>query len=332
MLAILLRHVSKLHAPWTVARSHEIVPRLAPSGLTDSVQVFAAIDNYVRQEMRAVRAPGAAIAIVHGDHIVHARGFGQADPSGKVITRDTPFILGSMTKSFTALAIMQLVEAGRLALDDPVQGYLPWFHVRDRKASARITIRHLLNQTSGLPKSAGLLLIKGASATTQRDQTRLLARARLHHPPGEGFEYSNANYWLLGLVIERVTGGPYDSYIRREIFAPLGMLRSFTSESEARAHGLAQGYRVWFGFPRSQAMPYYARELSVGYLISTVDDMGRYLIAQLNGGRVDGHPILSVQGVQLMHTPPDESPYAMGWLADEVAGVPILWHTGAVAN
>ena len=113
MLAILLRHVSKLHAPWTVARSHEIVPRLAPSGLTDSVQVFAAIDNYVRQEMRAVRAPGAAIAIVHGDHIVHARGFGQADPSGKVITRDTPFILGSMTKSFTALAIMQLVEAGR---------------------------------------------------------------------------------------------------------------------------------------------------------------------------------------------------------------------------
>src|SRR5204862_5696149 len=129
-------------------------------------------------------------------------------------------------------AVTQLAVAKRLALDDPVQRYVPWFHVRDREASARITIPQLLNQTSGLPKSAGLLLSKGASAPTQRDQTRLLARARLHHPPGEGFEYSNANYWLLGFVVERVAGEPYETYVQREIFARLGMTRSFTSESE----------------------------------------------------------------------------------------------------
>ena len=332
MLSILLRHVSRLHAPWVVERSREPLLVQLRSGLSDTSQVFGAIDRYLLHEMTAVRAPGAAIVIVKGDRIVHARGFGRADPSGGPITPITPFILGSMTKSFTALAVMQLAESGRLTLDDPVQRYLPWFHVRDRSASARITIRHLLNQTSGLPKSAGLQLIRGANATTQRDEMRLFERVRLHYEPGEGFEYSNANYWLLGLIVERAAGEPFDAYVRRRIFAPLQMQRSFTSESEARAHGLAQGYRVWFGFPRAQAMPYYARELSVGYLISDAEDVGRYLIAHLNGGRVDDTSVVSAAGLAQLHTPPRGFPYAMGWLTDFVAGVPVLWHTGAVAN
>jgi CubicO group peptidase (beta-lactamase class C family) len=332
MLAILLRHVARLHAPWTVERSRELHLELVPSGLTDTAQVFAAIDRYLSREMNAVRAPGVAIAIVHDNRIVHVRGFGQADPSGRPVTGDVPFILGSMTKSFTALAIVQLAEAGRLGLDDPVQRYLPWFHVRDRNASARMNIRQLLNHTSGLPKSAGLQLVRGAEAATQRDQMRLLARVRLNHAPGEAFEYSNANYWLLGLIVERAAGEPYEAYVGREIFAPLGMARSFTSEEAARAHGLAQGYRVWFGFPRAQEMPYYARELSVGYLISSANDVGRYLIAHLNGGREGGARIISPEGLAQLHTPPRGSPYAMGWLSDEVAGVPVLWHTGAVAN
>src|SRR6266480_3482263 len=94
-----------------------------------------------------------------GAQIVHLNGFGEADQSGRAVTAQTPFVIGSMTKSFTALAIMQLVEAGKIQLDAPVQRYLPWFRVADPTASARITVRNLLNQTSGIPTSAGVAFL-----------------------------------------------------------------------------------------------------------------------------------------------------------------------------
>ena len=101
--------------------------------------------------MRRLNIPGVSLAIVEGDQIVHLRGFGQARPGGESPSPETPFFIGSLTKSFTALAVMQLVEAGKVELDAPVQRYLPWFRVADPQASAQMTVRHLLNQTSGLP-------------------------------------------------------------------------------------------------------------------------------------------------------------------------------------
>jgi CubicO group peptidase (beta-lactamase class C family) len=110
---------------------------------------FAAIDTYVSLQMQDAGIPGLALGIVHGNQVVHLRGFGVADPNGRVVTPQTPFIIGSTSKSFTALAAMQLVEAGKIDLDTPVQHYIPWFRVADLTASAQITVRHLLNQTSG---------------------------------------------------------------------------------------------------------------------------------------------------------------------------------------
>ena len=98
---------------------------------------LAAIDRYVRSEMDAQRIPGLALGIVQGDRIVHVQGFGQADRSGRQVTPETPFLIGSVTKSFTALAIMQLSEAGQVQLDAPVQRYLPWWRVADPDASTR---------------------------------------------------------------------------------------------------------------------------------------------------------------------------------------------------
>lgn len=111
---------------------------------------YDVIDACIEREMRRLKIPGVALAIVEGDQIVHRRGFGQARPGGEAPTPHTPLFIGSLTKSFTALAVMQLVEAGKVDLDAPVQRYLPWFRVADPQASARITVRHLLNQTSGL--------------------------------------------------------------------------------------------------------------------------------------------------------------------------------------
>ena len=331
LAGILVARLGGRQITWAAAPSPGPLALPVHIAFADSSAEFAAVDSYVVREMRGVRAPGLALAIVRGDRLVHRRGFGVADARGTPVTPETPFILGSLTKSFTALAVMQQVEAGTIGLDSSVQRYLPWFHVRDRAASARITIRELLNHTSGIPKSAGLQLVRGAEAETRAEQARLLRRVALHHPPGTAFEYSNANYWLLGLVLEAVTEEPYADYVRRHILDPLGMERTFTSESTAQAYGLAQGYRVWFGFPRPEELPYYARELAVGYLISTASDMSRYLIAQLG----DSHTqpgVISPEILAALHTPPPGSPYAMGWLVDSIGGVPMLWHTGAVAN
>ena len=125
------------------------------SATADDGPDLAAIDRYVRSEMDAQRIPGLALGIVHGDRIVHVQGFGQADRSGRRVTPQTPFLIGSVTKSFTALAIMQLSEAGRLQLDAPVQRYLPWWRVADPDASTQVTVRHLLYQVSGLSKATG---------------------------------------------------------------------------------------------------------------------------------------------------------------------------------
>lgn len=110
-----------------------------------------AIDAYIASKMRWPRIPGLAVAIVKDDRIVYLKGYGEADSSGRPVTPQTPFILGSVTKSFTALAVMQLVEAGKVELDAPVQKYIPWFRVADANASSQITVRQLLYQTSGLP-------------------------------------------------------------------------------------------------------------------------------------------------------------------------------------
>src|SRR5438034_6655924 len=116
---------------------------------------IASIDAYVSAQVQADHIPGVALGLVHNDQIVHLRGFGSADQSGRAVTPHTPFILASLSKSFTALAIMQLVEAGKVELDAPVQRYLPWFRVADEEASGAITVRHLLHHTSGLSTKPG---------------------------------------------------------------------------------------------------------------------------------------------------------------------------------
>jgi len=108
---------------------------------------FAAIDAYVTEQMNHLGIPGMALGVVQDGQITHLHGFRMADSSGRAVTPQTPFYIGSVTKSFTALAVLQLVEAGKINLDAPVQKYLPWFELADKDASAKITVRNLLNQT-----------------------------------------------------------------------------------------------------------------------------------------------------------------------------------------
>src|SRR5438132_11756842 len=177
---------------------------------------IASIDAYISAQMQTNHIPGVALGLVHNDQIVHVRGFGSADQSGRAVTPQTPFILGSVSKSFTALAIMQLVEAGKIELDAPVQRYLPWFRVADPVASARITVRHLLSHTSGLPASA----CETDQVTMTLEQfVRSLVTVTLDRPVGSRYGYCSANYDILGLIVQTVSGQPYATYVQQHIFA-----------------------------------------------------------------------------------------------------------------
>ena len=212
---------------------------------------FEEVDAYISTKMKELGVPGAALVIIQGDQIVHLKAFGEADASGRPVTPQTPFFTGSTGKSFTALAIMQLVEAGQIKLDAPVQAYLPWFRVADVKASEIITVRQLLNMASGIPRSIGQEQIANVdlSDSAIENNVRALARIELIAPPGERYEYSNSNYVTLGMIIQAVTGQSYETYIREHIFKPLDMQNSFTSKTEAQQDGLAVGFQKWFGMP-----------------------------------------------------------------------------------
>jgi CubicO group peptidase (beta-lactamase class C family) len=300
---------------------------------------FAAIDRYVQGEMAAQRIPGLALAIVEGNRVAYVRGFGRADDSGREVTPKTPFIIGSLSKSFTALAIMQLVEAGKVELDAPVRRYLPWFRVADEAASAEITVRHLLNQTSGLSTKTGRSFQGNGDIDdgALERAVRKLHSVALTAPVGERHQYSTINYSILGLIVQTVAGRSYESYVQTEILNPLDMRDSFTSEAAAKQHGLATGYHYLFSRPKVADLPYNRGLVPAGYLTSSAEDMAHYLIAQLNQGRYGRTSVLSPAGVDAMHRPAVPTPqtgtsYGMGWFAGPINGIPTVHHQGETFN
>ena len=318
----------KLSLLLLIALSAELLaPTLFVRAASPSQPDLKAVDAFIQAQMKANRLPGLAVAIVQGDRVIFAKGYGEAAP-GKPITPQTQFYLGSVTKSFTALAALQLVEQGQLDLDAPVQQYLPWFEVADLQAAAQITVRHLLNHTSGLSESGDPNA--AASTGSLEEQARLLKNVRPNAPAGTKFQYYNQNYRLVGLLIETVSGQSYGDYLRENIFIPLGMAQ--TTTDPAAAPNLAQGYSRFFGFPLPQTQRFIPGALPSGYLVSTAEDLAQYLRAQLHNRRPDGKPLLNAATLATLRTPPAgiESNYGMGWMVLEDGNT--LVHGGALEN
>ena len=295
----------------------------------------SAIDRFVTGRMNANRIPGLALAITRGDEVLYVRGYGAAR-AGEPVTGQTQFLVASLSKSFTALAVLQLVEAGRVELDAPVRRYLPEFTLADPEAAARITVRQLLNQVGGLADT-------GFAGGLARQQPTLAARvaslrsARPVSAPGEAFHYSDPNYQVLARLVEVVSGESFDAYLQAHVFAPLEMHDTFsavtTDEAVARAERLAEGHLVIYGLPVA------ARELpgvlggSSG-VVSTAADLARYLAMQNAGGRYAGRTLLSREHRDLTHTPPAgvASRYGMGWFAGTSRGVRTVEHNGVLST
>lgn len=308
-----------------------------PAGSGDTV---ARIDAYVRDQMDDSRIPGVAIAVVQGTDLVHSQGFGN-DGHGQPITPQTPFWIGSNTKSFTALATMQLVEAGLVELDAPVQRYLPDFRVADEQASKAITVRHLLNQTSGFSRASGIKPLLEGEVKSLEEGVADLRDVELATPVGESFAYSNLNSVVLGLLIQEVSGQPWADYVEEHILRPLAMDRTYTALEAAEEAGLTGVHRYWFGYPIETEGKYLPSYAPSGFLYSTAEDMGRYLSLYLEEGTAGGREVLSSEGIETMLSPATERTtrtlmshdfelqYGAGWFVGPFgAAEDARWHLG----
>jgi CubicO group peptidase (beta-lactamase class C family) len=296
-----------------------------PTGTSES---FAAVDRYVEARLADHRVPGAALVIVQNGAEVHARAFGSARGSA-AMTVDTPLVIGSLSKAFTATAVMQLVEEGRVELDAPVQRYLPQFRLADAQAASQITVRQLLHQTSGIPTSAARA--EPRDGLTLADHVAALAKTTPVSPPGTAHVYASPNYQILGLLVERVSGKTYAGYLQERIFTPLGMTRTFTRVEAARAAGLADGHNLWFGMPVRSSYQHEPDRLPTASIITSARDLGRFASAQLGNGT----PLLDAGSRRVMQTGVAEAEgfkYAMGWREGTTAGVASLWHGGALPS
>jgi CubicO group peptidase (beta-lactamase class C family) len=299
-----------------------ISPASAKGPVTPDVQK---IDAFIQQTITQYRIPGLAVAVVKDGQVIFAKGYGQAG-QGRPVTPQTQFYLGSVSKSFTALAVMQLVEQGKLDLDTPVQHYLPWFQVADAHASTQITVRHLLNHTSGLSESAD----PGVTnfSPTLVEQVRQMRRARLTAPVGSKYQYDSQNYRILALLVETESGQTFANYLKQHIYTPLGMANSTASPDGAP--NLAQGYSMLLGQPFARPQTFQPGGLGSGYLVSSAEDLGKYMLAMLNHG---GGLVQPATYQQIM-TPPAgvDSEYGMGWVVTtSTDGYRVIYHGGALA-
>lgn len=280
---------------------------------------------------------GGAVALV-SDGRMDARGVGGAGDE-RATTADTPFVIGSATKSFTALAVMQLVEAGRIDLEASVLDYVPELEVADQRVGD-ITVRDLLQQTSGLDDLSGGPLLASAADGTPSAAVAELGDARLASTPGEAWRYANVNYVLAGLVVERASGLGFGDYVQREIFTPLGMDNSSAVSVAADTGDVADGHRFWFGVTVGTEPLRRDATLAAGYLVSTAADLGRYLSLYLNEGRApNGTRIVSADGIRTMlaagpaavlgsWAQGQDSRYAMGWFVGGPWGEDAIFHPG----
>ncbi|MBN6053560.1 beta-lactamase family protein [Nonomuraea sp. RK-328] len=285
-------------APAASATRTTDAPELAP----------AAIDAYVNRALDATGLPGLSVVVTHGDRVVHAAGYGH-DSEGRAVTAGTPMRVASVTKSFTAMAVMILVEEGKLALDRPVAEQLPELRMADPRART-ITVRHLLNQTSGLSDTTTDIRDLD-TAGSLKEYAAKLGDATLRAAPGTHWEYCNVNYNLAARLVEVASGRAFGDFMRERVFGPLGMRSSAVSDRKVRpADGYNSVYGLWL--PRPE-LPAFLDGSGSGGVITTAADMGRWLIAQNGRGR----RLVGPASLSAMHTPSKVHEYGMGWGIDD---------------
>jgi CubicO group peptidase (beta-lactamase class C family) len=304
------------------------VPAVPPVPARAAVVDAAAIDAVVRAYRDATRIPGVAVAVVRGRDVVHTAGYGHT-ADGDAVTDRTVLPVASLSKSITALAVLQLVEAGRVRLDAPVRDQLPEFTMADDRAAA-ITVRQLLDQTSGMSDTT-YRSVSGPALHTLEQAVASMRGARLAADPGARFDYHNPNYQVAARLVEVVSGLSFDAYLRQRVFGPLGMTGSRTIGTADELPSGSRGHRMIAGLAVALTEPP-AFGNGSGGVLSTAHDMSAWLIAQNDRGRgPDGRSVVSPAAITAMHRPSARGPYGLGWnVGATESGAPLVDHTGGL--
>ena len=262
---------------------------------------YRTLTDYLSRWLAAVPAAGLAVSVTDRRRTRYVGGLGYAELAARrPVTVGTTFQIGSIGKSMTALAVLQLVESGRLDLDAPVSTHLPWFAMPSRYDA--ITLRHLLSHTAGLPAGTDFTPAARYEGFALRD-------TEAAWEPGSRFHYSNTGYKLLGWLLEDIAGQDYGSVIRQRVLEPLGMNATDAVITHATRHNMATGYA-----PRHDDRPYRRNDALIpatwmeypvgdGSQASTAEDMARYMRLFLNDGRSGVRAVVSPAAYGMMTTP-----------------------------
>ena len=275
------------------------------------------IDKMVETAMKKGDIPGLAILIIKDNKIFLNKGYGYANIEKRAkVNPHTQFEIASNTKAFTGYAILQLVQEGKINLNDKVSTFIPGFKMKYEDKKIDITIEQLLAQTSGIPGD----ITEEDRYSKQYDSIENIVNfakgKRLNHAPGETFEYSNMNYDILGLIIQNVTHQSYTSYIQKHVLAPLKMKHTTFKVNNTKANNEALGY-IWEDNENKVAQP----EFNIGdtpaaYMMSSTSDLAKWVQLQIHPTSKSqaqlirqSHQVLS----NSLNSEPNADSYGSGW-------------------
>lgn len=306
---------------------------------------YVAIDSTVRRIFALGVAPGMGVVVVRDGSVVYDNGLGYADAeSGRPFTPSTEFYIASATKSFTGLAAALLDDEGRMRLDAPLSEYLPSVRLHAPLSADSITMLSLLTHTHGIGAD-GPVSTRLAYTGDYRDDAQLAKLLAAHKPAAHGreYRYSNIGYNVATLAMDAVTGESWRQTLDTRIFRPLGMHNTSTYVSAFPAAQYAMPYVMTpTGFERVRFGKFDDNMQSAGGIVSTPADMGRWLIANINDGRIDGHQVIPASAFALAHRNylkldmPSHGlrqiGYALGWQVLEAGRDTILAHDGSFGD
>ena len=306
----------------------------AQSGRFDLEKTKKVLSGIIEKTLAENGVPSMSIALVRGDSIVWKAAFGYTNMRTRSpATTETLYSTGSSFKSVTATAVMQLVEQGKIKLDDPINRYLGESQVHDQPDKP-VTFTHILSHWSGLKSGAETQPIWGRKLPKTLEQmTSSLTSVR---PPETKWEYNNYAYGTAGLLVQKISGTEYEAYMLEHVLKPLGITTPHpVYPSPEMVERMALPYKAGgtFGKPAPEVQVHFD-VYPAGDVYLTAEDMARYLAAQLNGGVFQGKRILSEESVREMHTPRFGGDYGFGfWLVhDSVSGHTLIHHGGAIGG
>jgi len=313
----------------TLLLSALLVLPLPPTALQSPAAEAARVEAIVQRTMRQPGAVAVSVAVARGAEMLYEKATGFADLEFAISADEqTLFRIGSVTKQFTAAAILKLAERDKLSLDDPLTQFLPDYPTHGQE----ITLRHLLTHTSGVPSYTDLGPKWQVSIARELPHDELVALWKdlpLEFAPGEKWKYSNSGYYLLGMVIEKVSGQDYATFLRETFFDPLKLTRTRYDSNRDVILNRAQGYAFEKDTFFNDDLLGMSQPGAAGALVSTAGDLVRWQQA-LVGGRAVSAASYEEMTLPFLLASGRETSYGLGLQLDTQAGQRCVWHGGGI--